>query len=219
MTAYGGLGRQRGAEEEAEAPQSSDQPAIGHSQDPKTPAWAPSKRALWVNGLSFVILVSLAAGMSGLSVSRGRWAQSENSELAQEFLRGFDHSFLWDHDEKFWHFYLDDDGRVGAELHRHCRFHDVNGDGDTDDPVDNDGTCPGPDTGVLDLAWHPPLPNLRAPAFTDAVKEGALLAAATAIALTAILAAVGLLYAARRNRKLKLKEAAEAIGPPTTPTN
>ncbi|MXZ78740.1 MAG: hypothetical protein F4Z06_10765 [Acidimicrobiia bacterium] len=178
-----------------------------------------TKGPLWANALLGVLAVSLAAGTVGLIVSDARWADSKNSGLARNYLWILHHGYFVDHDDGFWHFYLDSDGRVDAELHRHCLIHDVNGDGDTEDPEDNDGTCPGLDTGVPDLAWHPFPPNPASPAGGDGLKEGALLAAATAITLTVILVAVGLPYAARRKRKLKLKEAAEAIGPPTTPTN
>ena len=213
--------RQARATEEADASESADQTAIAHSEDPRTQTPTPTKRSVWVIVVLCAIGISLAAGMAGLSVSQGRWTDSENRELASEFIRSFDHSSNFPHGEEdqFWHIYMGDDGRVDAEWHRHCPTHDVNGDGDTADHEDNDGTCPGPDTALPDLPWHPPLPNSRFPAWGDRVKEAVFLAAATAIALTAILAAVGIPWAARRNRKSKAKEAVSAKGLPTTQTN
>lgn len=211
---WGRPGRRRRAADEAGAPLSTDQPATVHGQDPNALASAPTNRPLWANVAWFVIVVSLAAGMAGLFVSDGRWADSKNSEVAQEFLRAFYHGWF-PHDDGFWHFYLDDDGRVGSELHRHCQLRDVN----TGDTVGNAGTCPGPDTELPDLAWHPRFPDPRNPAFTDALKEGAVLAAATATALAAILAAIAIPLAARKNRRPKPKEPSATMSPPETPTN
>ena len=193
------------AGEEAETLQSADRPATAHNQHPQTLTPAPSRRFGWETAVGCAIAISAAAGVTGLSVSEGRWTDSKNTELASEFIRDFNHSFIFFHDEEdqFWHIYLDDDGHVGAEWHRHCPIHDVNGDGDTADPEDNDGTCPGPDTGLPDLPWHPRLPNLRYLAWGDSVKEAVFLAAGTAIALTVILAGVGIPWAARKKRKLK----------------
>ena len=214
--------RRARAEKETEAgtSQEADQPATAHGQDPRNLTSALFKGPLWANALLGVMLVSILAFLPSLWVFDARWDDSKNTSLAHNYLWSLGHTGLPDHpDGSHRHFYLDGDGRVSAELHRHCLKNDVNGDGDTADPLDNDGTCPGPDTGVADLARHRLWPNPNSPAGVDGLKEAGVIAAGTAIALTAILAAVGIPWAARRNWKLKSQESAEAKGPPTTQTN
>ena len=214
--------RQARAGTEAEAPQSADQPETARAQGPSSRSPVPIKeRSGWETAVLCALIVSLAAVLAGLHVSNGRWSDHKNSGLASEFIRTFHHSSNFSHDEEdhLWHIYIDDDGRVSADSHRHCPFRDVNGDGDTEDPEDNDGICPGPDTGLPDLEWHPLLPNPSNPAWGDRLREAVFLGVGTAIALTAILAAVGIPWVVRKKRKLKSKEAAEAKDPPTTPAN
>ena len=95
-----------------------------------------------------------------------------------------------------WHIYKNDQGHAETTRHRHCATHDVNGDGDTDDPVDNDGTCPGPDTSLPDLPWHPKLPNASDPFWKSAIRNGAITGVPGAVAPsvgTAAMARLGLI--------------------------
>ena len=198
--------RQARTGREAEASHSADQPETARAHDPSSRSPVPiKKRSGWETAVLCAFIVSLAAVLAGLHVSNGRWSDHKNSGLASEFIWTFHHSSSFSHDEEdhLWHIYMDDDGRVSADSHRHCRFQDVNGDGDTEDPEDNDGTCPDPDTGLPDLAWHPLLPNPSNPAWGDRLKEAVFLGVGTAIALTAILTAVGIPWAVRKKRKLE----------------
>ena len=81
------------------------------------------------------------------------------TNLTDAMIRDLDHGSLYAHGAEFWHVYKGSSGKAATTPHRHCFTHDVNGDGDTNDLQDNDGTCPDPDTNVPDLPWHPPLPN------------------------------------------------------------
>ena len=102
------------------------------------------------------------------------WTEPKNIDLTDELVRAFDHSetFVHDEDDQVWHIYKNSDGHAATALHRHCPFRDVNGDGDTEDPEDNDGTCPGPDTTLPDLPWHPRLPNAGDPFWKTALQDG-----------------------------------------------
>lgn len=204
---------------EAGTSQEGDQLATAHGRDPRNLTSALAKRPLWAKALLGAMAVSFLAVVPSLWVFDARWDDSNNTSLAPNYLWSLYHNRLADHDGSHRHFYLDGEGRISAELHRHCHENDVNRGGDTADPADNDGTCPGPDTGLADLSWHPLPPNPNFPGGVDGLKEAGVIAAGTAIALTAILAAVGIPWAARRNRKLKSQKAAEAKGPRTTQVN
>ena len=104
--------------------------------------------------------------------------------LTDDFIRNVDHGSDDDHGSERLHIYRDpDDESIAATAkHRHCLKHDVNGDGDTDDPGDNDGTCPGPDTDVPDLAWHPTLPNAADPWWKTSAESNLLTTAGSAAA-------------------------------------
>ena len=198
--------RQVKAEEKAEESHSADQSVSARAQGAPSRTPAPiKKRSGWQTAVLWALLVSAAAGVAGLYVSDGRWSDGKNSGLASGFIRTFRHGSIFYHDEvnQKWHIYMDEDGRVSADSHRHCPTRDVNGDGDITDPEDNDGTCPGPDTDLPDLAWHPLLPNPSNPAWGDMLREAVFLGVGTAIALTVILTAVGIPWAVRKKRKLK----------------
>ncbi|WP_419926732.1 hypothetical protein [Candidatus Poriferisocius sp.] len=102
------------------------------------------------------------------------WTEPLNVGLTDELVRSFDHGNRHAHDGQgqFWHTYKNDEGHAANALHRHCLVHDANGDGDTTDPEDNDGTCPHTDTDLPDLPWHPALPNKNDPFWKDALREG-----------------------------------------------
>ncbi|MDE0235943.1 MAG: hypothetical protein OXN95_01810 [bacterium] len=106
------------------------------------------------------------------------WTEPLNIDLTDELVREFDHGTTRPHathpHPQFWHIYKNAEGHAETALHRHCPTRDVNGDGDTEDPGDNDGTCPGPDTDLPDLPWHPTLPNKEDPFWKDAVRNGVL---------------------------------------------
>nr|MCQ3809510.1 hypothetical protein [Acidimicrobiia bacterium] len=118
--------------------------------------------------------------------------------LTDEIIGIIDHRSNNAHGGGYVHIHRDPDNPDGASStpHRHCLFRDVNGDGDTDDTVDNDGTCapgdshekltcpkdvngdgdtadPGEHTGGTcpALAWHPTLPDAGDPWWRTAAQE------------------------------------------------
>ena len=114
-----------------------------------------SRQARIVLAVVFVGVVMIAGVAFYMTVGR-----SDGPEvLSDEIIRDLDHNTRYAHGAEFWHVYKTSSGHGDSALHRHCLTHDVNGDGDTEDSEDNDGTCPGPDTDLPDLAWHPLLPN------------------------------------------------------------
>ncbi len=81
------------------------------------------------------------------------------TNLTDAMIRDLHHGSFHAHGAEFLHVYKDSSGKAATTPHRHCFTHDVNGDGDTNDLQDNDGTCPDPNTNIPDLPWHPPLPK------------------------------------------------------------
>ncbi len=87
------------------------------------------------------------------------WTEPLNIALTDAMIGDLSHASNNAHGADFWHVHKNSSGKATTNPHRHCATHDVNGDGDTNDPQGNDGACPGPNTNIPDLPWHPPLPN------------------------------------------------------------
>ncbi len=87
------------------------------------------------------------------------WTEPLNIALTDSMIGDLHHGSNLPHGSEFWHVHKNSSGKAATTPHRHCATHDVNGDGDTNDLQDNDGTCPGPNTNIPDLPWHPTLPN------------------------------------------------------------
>ena len=103
------------------------------------------------------------------------WTEPKNIDLTDELVLDFSHGLIAHgppSNPQFWHVYKNSDGHADTAEHRHCPTHDVNGDGDTNDAEDNDGTCPGPDTDLPDLPWHPALPDKGDPFWEEPLEAG-----------------------------------------------
>ena len=187
----------------------------GQPDDPYNPDWESpngiesSGGVLWVNPPVDRLVASEATmnmGASNCSSTEPKaggghtrtctfvWTEPKNIDLTDELVLDFSHGPTLPHatppKDQFWHIYKNSDGHADTAEHRHCPTHDVNGDGDTDDAEDNDGTCPGPDTDLPDLPWHPALPDKDDPFWQDGLEEdivggygGLFVTQATALAL------------------------------------
>ena len=118
------------------------------------------------------------------------WTEPLNIALSDELISDLGHGRTVPHGAESWHVYKTSAGHADNALHRHCATHDVNGDGDTEDTQDNDGTCPGADTDIPDLAWHPTLPNKDDPFWRDVLLSAGITTPAGKVA--AIAAKAGL---------------------------
>ena len=146
--------------------------------DPPAATVAKNKRARRRVGVLAAVGIGVVAAATVAAYFR--WIEPENTGVTDEMVRSFSHGRRLAHGtppkDQFWHVYENSDGRADNALHRHCPTHDVNGDGDTDDAEDNDGTCPGPNTDLPDLPWHPLPPDPGDSFWKDAQKRGILTA-------------------------------------------
>lgn len=112
------------------------------------------------------------------------WTESLMIDFTQQEVNilGYHTGLANPHLNGWGHLHKTADGDASLAVHRHCPTNDVNGDGDTDDPVDNDGTCPGPDTAVPDMAWHPDLPGPGDPWWKNQLKNEITTGAASGLA-------------------------------------